>query len=23
MEADILKSLKFEMGNPTVNTFLR
>ncbi|CAJ1973434.1 unnamed protein product [Sphenostylis stenocarpa] len=22
MEADILKSLKFEMGNPTVNTFL-
>ncbi|KAK7857928.1 putative cyclin-a3-1 [Quercus suber] len=23
MEADILKSLKFEMGNPTVKTFLR
>ncbi|NP_001237765.1 putative cyclin-A3-1 [Glycine soja] len=23
MEADILKSLKFEMGNPTVSTFLR
>ncbi|TKY75009.1 putative cyclin-A3-1 [Spatholobus suberectus] len=23
MEADILKSLNFEMGNPTVNTFLR
>ncbi|ESW08718.1 hypothetical protein PHAVU_009G068900 [Phaseolus vulgaris] len=23
MEADILKFLKFEMGNPTVNTFLR
>jgi len=23
MEADILQSLKFEMGNPTVNTFLR
>ncbi|KAL5189756.1 putative cyclin-A3-1 [Glycine soja] len=23
MEADILKTLKFEMGNPTVNTFLR
>ncbi|XP_062024125.1 putative cyclin-A3-1 [Rosa rugosa] len=23
MEADILKSLKFEMGNPTVRTFLR
>ncbi|KAL6504605.1 putative cyclin-A3-1 [Orobanche hederae] len=23
MEADVLKSLKFEMGNPTVKTFLR
>ncbi|KAJ6709733.1 CYCLIN-A3-1-RELATED [Salix koriyanagi] len=23
MEADILKSLKFEMGNPTIKTFLR
>ncbi|RDX60205.1 putative cyclin-A3-1, partial [Mucuna pruriens] len=23
MEADILKSLQFEMGNPTVNTFLK
>ncbi|KAI9107119.1 hypothetical protein K1719_022647 [Acacia pycnantha] len=23
MEADVLKSLNFEMGNPTVNTFLR
>lgn len=23
MEADILKSLDFEMGNPTVKTFLR
>ncbi|PON54230.1 Cyclin [Parasponia andersonii] len=23
MEADILKSLKFEMGNPTIRTFLR
>lgn len=22
-EADVLKSLKFEMGNPTVKTFLR
>lgn len=23
MEADILKSLKFELGNPTIKTFLR
>lgn len=23
MEADILKSLNFEMGNPTLRTFLR
>lgn len=23
LEADVLKSLKFEMGNPTVKTFLR
>lgn len=23
MEADVLKSLNFEMGNPTVKTFLR
>lgn len=23
MEADVLKSLRFEMGNPTVKTFLR
>jgi hypothetical protein len=23
MEADILKSLSFEMGNPTIKTFLR
>lgn len=23
MEAEVLKSLKFEMGNPTVKTFLR
>lgn len=23
MEAQVLKSLKFEMGNPTVKTFLR
>lgn len=23
MEADILKSLNFEMGNPTIKTFLR
>lgn len=23
MEADVLKSLKFEMGNPTLKTFLR
>lgn len=23
MEADVLKFLKFEMGNPTIKTFLR
>lgn len=23
MEADVLKSLKFEMGSPTIKTFLR